>query len=159
MSNEQLVLLIRQNGASDHIEELYRRNIGLINKAASYFSQRAEADDLRQEAYFYLLQAVELWDPDQNTSFSTYLFSVLRYNMRKYVYEQNAVHIPANLIMLVNRYEKACADFLRDFGRKPTARELMLLLKMDKSQLSQIKKVAAAMAPESVCCGDKKGNG
>ena len=68
MSNEQLVLLIRQNGASDHIEELYRRNIGLINKAASYFSQRAEADDLRQEAYFYLLQAVELWDPDQNTS-------------------------------------------------------------------------------------------
>lgn len=147
MCNEDLVLLIRQTDNPAHAEELYNQNLGMIRKVVGYFSKYCDYDDLMQESYLYLMQAVKLWDPDQGTSFSTYLFSVLRYNMRRYCESQNGVKVPAGIGALVRRYEKACSQFMVNFDREPSPEEALIILQIDRDKLEQIKRAMSAMKP------------
>ena len=151
MTNEELVLLIQKTGNQKHIEELYNQNHRMIDKIARKCAEQSggsvEAEDLVQEAFLFLLRAVEMWDPKGGASFLTYLVKVLRYSMLRYIESQKPVHIPEGMVFSVRQYEKAVAAFMAEFGRNPTAWEIIRLLNINKKKLQQIKVAARALKP------------
>ena len=73
MTNEQIVQQI-QNGSdvTDNMRMLYEQNLPLIRKIVKPYTTYEDMEDLLQEAYFGLLQAVQHYKMGENTLFMTY---------------------------------------------------------------------------------------
>ena len=63
MTNEELVIEY-QTGNKAVIEQLYLQNRGMIEKIVRRYAGIEELDDLRQESFFGLVKAAELWKPE-----------------------------------------------------------------------------------------------
>ena len=74
MDNEELVTAIR-NGADyqNNMERLYLQNKAIMFKTARRYEAFADIDDLMQEAYFALDNAVNMYDNTCGAKFTTYL--------------------------------------------------------------------------------------
>lgn len=74
MDNEELVTAIR-NGVDrqNNMERLYLQNKGVMLKIARKYAAFADIDDLMQEAYFALDNAVNTYDNTCGAKFTTYL--------------------------------------------------------------------------------------
>ena len=71
MTNEELVLLSRYcDNKSEYLEELYSQNYGLISAIAKRYSGVYELDDLMQESFLGLAEAVESYDPEGGASWN-----------------------------------------------------------------------------------------
>lgn len=63
MDNEQLVARIRaREDVSDNMLKLWQQNQGFIGKMAARYSSYAEIEDLKQEGYIALCEAVRHYD-------------------------------------------------------------------------------------------------
>ena len=73
MSNEQLVEQIR-NGyhVTDSMQRLYEDNLPLIKKFIKPYTHYQPEEDLLQEAYFGLCEAVRHYETSENVRFMTW---------------------------------------------------------------------------------------
>ena len=140
MTNEQLVHEY-QAGNSEVIEQLYLQNSGMIEKVVRRYSESEELEDLRQEAYFGIVKAAELWDPEKGSSFISYAVYWIRAVIRRYIDDcGGVVRIPANKRALIGRYRRAQNNYRVRFGCNPSDRELCAALDITKDQLKELKK-------------------
>lgn len=93
-----------QNGDSKAYSALIGRYIFLVrNCAGGYFSDSLEFDDLVQEGFIGLMNAVKSFDPDCNTAFSTFaklcvernIISAVRKTLRK-------KQIPSSMLVFID---------------------------------------------------------
>ena len=112
LTNEELVSLIQQgNNVSENMGILYQENIGLIKKVILPFSEYAEMDDLMQEAYFGLVDAVEHYIDSYDTKFMTYAPYRIRLHCVRYVENFGRTkRIPVHMLQLINKYKKLVAE-------------------------------------------------
>ncbi|NLV98224.1 MAG: sigma-70 family RNA polymerase sigma factor [Clostridiaceae bacterium] len=74
--------LLSQADDEDAISELLRLYKGLVRSVAQpFFLQGGEKDDLLQEGMIGLLQAIQQYDPGQNTAFRTFARLVIQRSM------------------------------------------------------------------------------
>ena len=86
MSNEQLVLRIKAGeNTADNMLELYNKNIGLIRYIALKFKNYVDIDDLMQQGYLGLCQAVDSYDCDKGAKFSTIAYFYIFKSISRYV--------------------------------------------------------------------------
>lgn len=140
MTNEELVHEY-QAGNREVIEQLYLRNSGMIEKIVRRYSGVEELEDLRQESYFGLVKAAELWNPEKETAFLTYAIYWIRAVIGRYIEEcGGVVRIPANKRALIGRYHRAQNNYRVRFGADPSGRELCALLDIKPDQLTELEK-------------------
>lgn len=97
MTNEELCVLIQQGIEPEkNLEALFTQNMGIIAKLAYQTGGVEEQEDLRQQAYFGLMNAVERWNPKRGTSFLTYATYWIRQEMIRYLKSNSLIAIPAN---------------------------------------------------------------
>ena len=73
LSNEQLVLRIQAgDNSAENMLQLWQQNKGYIVNVARKFSKYAEMEDLEQEGYIALCNAVQGYKIDQGMSFISY---------------------------------------------------------------------------------------
>lgn len=151
MSNEELVAKIRAGeDVEKNVERLYFQNEGLIGKIASHYIGYCEIEDLKQEGYFGLMTALELWSPDGGASFSTYAFQWIRQTMRRYVDNCGAlVRLPTHTIDRIYKYKQAVESFNQSFMRNPSSRELAFYMGVSPSEVEKIKRDAQCLNPKS----------
>lgn len=131
------------------IEELYQQNAGLLAKAAQKFRGLDDLEDLRQEAFFSLLAAVDGYDSDKG-QFSTYLFKTTVRGLRRYLDDnETAIRLPAWMRAQLARLDQIRKDFARDFGREPTRQDLRRIMKLEPAQLEAVLKAERQTAPKS----------
>lgn len=152
MTNEDLVLRIQSEGNnSELIGQLYKQNTGLIWKAALALAAYEDPEDLRQEGYFGLMTAVELWRPDGGANFATYAAYWIRQAMTRYIENSGSViRIPSHQRERIKQYKKILERFRTAIGRDPSSQELTALLGVNADQLEQIRKDALALSPRSM---------
>lgn len=98
MTNENLVKQIQENKQDDLLMELWERNNGLIEKLVSKYAFNGnEADDLKQEAFIAFTAAVQTFNADSNTKFSTYLVTVVERAIRQYINTNGSSLLPQSL--------------------------------------------------------------
>jgi RNA polymerase primary sigma factor len=140
MTNEQIVLRIRAGiDVAENMLTLYQQNRGMIEKLAGKYSSMAEKEDLMQEGYIGLCNAVNHWDPDGGANFLTYAIFWMKQKMRRYIEDcGNVVRIPVNEQQKQREYRKVVTAFEAQIGRKPTDRELCHYLGVDRETLARM---------------------
>ena len=73
---------------------MIKNNIGLVHYFAYKLYPGQVNDDLLQEGKYGLIKAVDKFDPNMGTQFSTYASYWIRATMRLYMSEKHHIHIP-----------------------------------------------------------------
>ena len=160
MSNEELVKQIRAGSdTADHMLVLYQQNRRMIEKLAGKYSGMAEKEDLMQEGYIGLCNAVNHWEPDGGANFLSYAVFWIRQRMLRYIEENGSVvRIPAQERQKQQEYRKMVADFESQNGRKPTNEELCRCLGVGNRTLvrMQERSVMGRITSLDVCVGEEE---
>lgn len=144
MNNEQLVSRIKSgDNVAENMLQLYKQNRGMIYQVAKKYSGYAEMDDLMQEGYLALCDAVEHYDLEQDALFMTYAGYWLNQRMQRYIDNCcHSVRFPVGVQIDIRKYEKIVKEYRREYGREPSERELCRRLYVSPEKLMDIKKNA-----------------
>ena len=139
LSNEDIVLEIR-SGKRELIGELYERNLALLRiLSRPYIKAGMEPDDVLQEGYFAILDALEKYDPERG-SFSTFLrYSVKIVIGKAFRTSLYSKRIPENIQALIIKYNKLISEYSAENGSPPNDYYLRFFLGINQTQLDDLR--------------------
>lgn len=142
MTNEELVDQIQRGICpGENMEQLYRQNNGLILKIARRHAYGDDLEDLLQEAYFGLYEAVKRYEDTAGVLFMSYASYWIKQAITRYL-ENNGriIRLPVALYNNLMRYKKLVSAFELQLGRKPTDHEVEIYLRINKTAIEAVKK-------------------
>jgi RNA polymerase primary sigma factor len=139
---KELAYRIRERGDSEARDQMVRANLRLVvNIARAYVGKGLGLQDLIEEGNLGLLRAVEGFNPDMETRFSTYASYWIKQSIKRaLVNTAKTIRIPAYMVELLAKWRRASAKLQEKLGRAPTQEEVALDLDLPKKKLNIIKK-------------------
>lgn len=145
LSNEEIVNALKLNDLDDaHRRELmsmlYSQNTGLIRKMITpYINAGLEEADGMQEGYIALHKAINAYNPDGGTSFSTYFATWIRAIVGKLLINtSNVKRLPEHIYIKIQKYRLLCDTCRKEHDRDPTDAEIMEALNISERQLKRL---------------------
>ena len=143
MTNEQLVIRICAGiDEADNTLQLWQQNRGYINKIVNHYKAYAEEEDLQQEAYLGLCEAIRHYNPEEEVPFITYAGYWIRQQIGRYIKSNGTVRLPEHIQARVKEYKQMVLKWKGTIGRKPTDREICHYLGISMEMLENIRKTA-----------------
>lgn len=125
MSRLEDLILLAQNGDKEASETLVKENSGLIWSVARRFLGRGtEGDDLYQLGCLGFLKAVEGFDLEYGTQFSTYAVPKISGEIRRFLRDDGAVKVSRTIKEQAATIKTARSNLTNALGREPTVSEL-----------------------------------
>ena len=121
---------------------MIRSNLRLVvNIARGYTGRGLGLQDLIEEGNLGLLRAVEGFDPAMGTRFSTYASYWIKQSIKRaLINSSKTIRIPAYMVEILTKWQRASIRLLDDLGRTPTHEEIARLIGLPRKKLSLIKK-------------------
>lgn len=143
-TNEQLVKEIQAgSSAVNNLEQLYQNNLGFIRKIAVKYAAYAEIEDLMQEAYFGLYEAVQRFESGHDVLFMTYAAHWIEQSIRRHVMRCcHLVRVSEYTAGQVLKYKKYVEAYQQYYGELPSRDEIRAYLYIDEESLKCIEKAA-----------------
>lgn len=128
MNNEELVARIRNEiGTAECMAQLWQQNRAFVAQIAKRYTAYEDMDDLMQEGFIGLCNAVECYEPDGGAKFLTYAAYWIQQGMLRYIAKYSGVvQIPENVRTKINRLRKFEREYSAEWGREPTEKEIRL---------------------------------
>lgn len=124
MTTEELIAR-SQTGDKEAGEVLITENAGLIWSVAKRFMGRGtEADDLYQLGCLGFLKAVDGFDPNYGTKFSTYAVPKIAGEIRRFLRDDGAVKVSRSIKEQASVIKTTRSRLTHDLGRDPSLSEL-----------------------------------
>lgn len=125
MSRQEELIQRSQSGDREATELLVEENSGLIWSVVRRFMGRgAEADDLYQLGCLGLLKAIEGFDLEFGTQFSTYAVPKIAGEIRRFLRDDGAVKVSRSLKEQSATIKVARSRLTAALGREPTVHEI-----------------------------------
>lgn len=107
-------------------EQLVRSNLRLVvNIAKRYASRGMSLGDLIEEGNLGLIKAVDYFDPDHGTRFSTYAAWWIKQSIKRALLSNvQPVHIPTYMVALINQWRHTTAELESTLGRPIDVEEM-----------------------------------
>ena len=142
MNNEQLVSRIKAGeNEAENMLGLWQQNKGFIYKMATKYQGYAEIEDLLQEGYLGLCEAVQHYEEIKGASFIHYAAFWIRQGMRRYIDNCcSTVRMPVGAKEEVLQYKKIANEYRKWYGKEPTDLEMQAFMDISKGKLEAIKK-------------------
>lgn len=123
-------------------DRMVRANLRLVvNIARGYTGKGLGLQDLIEEGNLGLLRAVEGFDPDVGTRFSTYASYWIKQSIKRaLINSAKTIRIPAYMVELLSKWRRASARLSTELRRNPNPEEVARLLGLPKRKLPIIKK-------------------
>lgn len=129
-------------GDTEARDQMVRANLRLVvNIARGYSGKGLALQDLIEEGNLGLLRAVEGFDPNMNTRFSTYASYWIKQSIKRaLVNTAKTIRIPAYMVELLAKWRRATNQLTDELGRPPTNEETARFMGLPKKKLNIIKK-------------------
>ena len=111
-------------------EQLVRSNLRLVVNIAKKYGGRGMAlGDLIEEGNLGLIKAVDYFDPDRGTRFSTYAAWWIKQSIKRALLENvQPVHVPTYMVTLISQWRHTAAEVEGRLGRKLALDEMADLM-------------------------------
>jgi RNA polymerase sigma-B factor len=147
-SAEDRRLLERYHRDADQAarEELVERFLPLARQLARRYQRGGEQlDDLVQVASLGLLKAIDRFDPERETAFSSFAVPTILGELKRHFRDKGwAVRVPRDLQELAVKVERVGDEMSRELGRAPTAAEIGERVDVSPEQVLEAREAAAA---------------
>lgn len=120
------------------IEEVVEKNQNLIYYIIKKYIKYFDQEDLFQAGMIGLLKAYKNYDEQIGVKFSTYAFSSIYGEVKKYIREDKNIKISREYIKLNQAIERAKEFLSQKLMRSPTTTELSLFLEMDEEKIADV---------------------
>lgn len=123
-------------------DRMVRANLRLVvNIARGYTGKGLPLQDLIEEGNLGLLRAVEGFDPDMNTRFSTYASYWIKQSIKRaLVNTAKTIRVPAYMVELLSKWRRAAAKLTDELKATPTPEDIAKELGIPNKKLKIVKK-------------------
>lgn len=145
MTRTEELIRLAQTGDRDASEALVTENTGLIWSVARRFLGRGtEADDLYQLGCLGFLKAVEGFDLEYGTQFSTYAVPKIAGEIRRFLRDDGAVKVSRGLKEQAAAIKTARNRLTSALGREPTVQEISRQTGLTPEEIAMAETATAA---------------
>ena len=147
VQEKDLARRIIQHNDPEAREIMVRSNLRLVvNLAKHYINRGLSLPDLIEEGNIGLRKAVEGFDPNEGTRFSTYASWWIKQAIKRALINSvQPIHIPAYMVEMMAKMKHAMRELEDVYGRLPSIDELSLHMKMSPKKLKIIRKAIRAV--------------
>jgi RNA polymerase primary sigma factor len=148
-AREQELARRAAGGDSEARDHMVRANLRLVVEVARHFAGRGlPLEDLIAEGNLGLLRAVEGFDPDRGLRFSTYACWWVKQSIRRaLVNTARTVRIPAHMVVLLSKWQRAAVRLQEQLGRTPTHEEVGRQLNLPQKKVNLVKEAMRFCTP------------
>ncbi|NBI89620.1 sigma-70 family RNA polymerase sigma factor [Lachnospiraceae bacterium] len=138
--NETLVERIRGGfSVSENMQLLYESNLPLIKKFIKPYAAYEPMEDLVQESYFGLWEAVQHYETSANVRFMAYAEYWIRQSVQRYLEKCGSmVRIPSHTRAKMSRIRRATSQLRQEQDGEPTAADIAALLGVSVEEVQEI---------------------
>lgn len=160
ISNEKANELFREYRRTGDINirnELVENYMYVAEILAKKFAGRGvEYDDLLQVASEALITGVEKFDPDMGNMFSTYITPTITGIIRNYFRDYSrSVRMPRRIYALSSKIKNKISDYYKEYGVKPTAKQLAASLGVDEESVLEAMECRAPISLDTTVNGEE----
>lgn len=129
-------------------EHLVRANLRLVVNIAKKFAGRGVGlSDLIEEGNLGLIKAVDYFDPERGTRFSTYAAWWIKQSIKRALLENvQPVHVPTYMVTLINQWRHTAAEVETRLGRKLGVEEMAELMQLPVRKAAVIYRVVEVLS-------------
>lgn len=145
MKNEQIVEEIK-NGVSVtvNVERLYMDNLPLIKRFIKPYISYEPEEDLLQEAYLGLIEAIQHYETSENVLFMTYARYWIKQQVQRYIENYGSViRMPSRCRQKIGRYKKSVQEYQQLYGKTPTDKDIADFMSISIDEIQRIRLYAA----------------
>jgi RNA polymerase sporulation-specific sigma factor len=119
-------------------EEFIRGNLRLVLSVIQRFNNRGEnVDDLFQVGCIGLIKALDNFDVTQNVRFSTYAVPMIIGEIRRYLRDNNSIHVSRSLRDMAYKALQARDKLSAELGREPNVTEIAKRMDLQREEVVQ----------------------
>ena len=146
MSTTEELIQKAQAGSKEASERLLTENAGLIWSIARRFTGRGtELEDLYQLGCLGFLKAVEGFDTEYGTQFSTYAVPKISGEIRRFLRDDGAVKVSRSIKEQAAAIRQTRSHLLQALGREPTVMEISRQTGFTPEEIAIAENATAAM--------------
>ena len=140
MTNEQLAARIRAGeDVAGNMDQLYDQVKDFIHSVAWKYKGLGELEDLEQEGFLALYDAIDHYEADQGVRFLSYAEYWIRQRMQRYLQmNSSCLRLPVNRQEAISRYKRFCSSFRLEHGREPSEAEISCELRLSVDQVRKV---------------------
>lgn len=144
MTNEEIVLCVRKGAESkDFMQMLFDNNLPAIKAICRKYTPYGEMDDLLQEAYFGLWEAVLHYDSCNEVKFMTYASWWVRQAVIRYIEKNGScLYIPINVQESILKYKRCVSNYEKNNGRTPSEKEIADIMKISVDRVRKLERLS-----------------
>lgn len=138
---------IIQDNNPEARDRMIRSNLRLVVNIAKKFGNRGmPLADLIEEGNLGLLRAVEGYDPEQGSRFSTYASWWIKQAIkRSLINAVQPIHIPAYMVEMIARWKQTALKLEEKLGRTPSTEEMSEALQIPPKKTRYIRRAVKAI--------------
>ncbi len=137
-------------------EQLVRSNLRLVvNIAKKYGGRGMSLGDLIEEGNLGLIKAVDYFDPERGTRFSTYAAWWIKQGIKRSLLENvQPVHIPTYMVSLINQWRHTASELESSLGKKPDVQEMADIMQLPLRKAKIINRIVEVLSSAGERWGD-----
>ena len=139
-------LVVEENDAWAR-EQLVRSNLRLVvNIAKKYGGRGMSLGDLIEEGNLGLIKAVDYFDPERGTRFSTYAAWWIKQSIKRSLLENvQPVHIPTYMVSLINQWRHTASELESSLGRRLDVQEMADIMQLPLRKAKVINRIVEVL--------------